>query len=222
MSDPLSSSLSSLQWPKHRKHHSYPHSNSFLLPVTITHINSSSQSSKLSISPCFSFHPLSFHSISLHFISSLLCSSMVWRETRMYTSCSFGSTTRSFPLSFIQSNSYLSTNKEEHRHNIFTITYGIENLIITILRTVLLLILSLHSQRCFMKESFTPPLLLPHSILSPINTQLDLTDHQLSSSQKTYRANTTSRTQACIPFQSPCPDSSYPLFSPTVVSPIPD
>ena len=221
MSNPLSSSLSSLQWPKHHIHHSYPHSNSFLSPVTITHINSSSQSSQLSLCPCFSFHYLSFHSITLHFISSLLCSIMMRRETRGYTSCSIGPTAHSFPLSFIQSNWYLSTKKEEHRQNIFTITYGIENLIIAILRTVPLLMLSLHSQRCFMKESFTPSL-LPWSTLSPISTQLDLADHQLSSSQKTYRANTTARTQACIPFQSPCPDSSYPLFSPTVVSPIPD
>ena len=64
--------------------------------------------------------------------------------------------------------------------------------------------------------------LLPWSTLSPISTQLDLADRQLSSSQKTNRTNTTSHTQACIPFQSPCSDSSYPLFSPTVVSPIPD
>ena len=155
MSNPLSSSFYSLQWPEHHKHHSYHHSNSFLLPVTINHISSSSQSSQLSLCPCFSFHPLSFHSVSLHFISSLLCSIMMWRETRGYTSTSFGPTARSFPLSFIQSNSYLSTKKEEYWQNIFTITYGIENLIIAILRTVLLLILSLHSQWCFMKESFT-------------------------------------------------------------------
>ena len=155
MSDPLSLSLSSLQWPKHHKHHSYPHSNSFLLPVTIIHINSSSQSSQLSLCPCFSFHPLSFHSVSLHFISSLLCSIMMWRETRGYTSCSFGPTAHSFPLSFIQSNSYLSTNKEEHRQKIFTITYGIENLIIAILRTMPLLILLLHSQWRLTKETFT-------------------------------------------------------------------
>ena len=132
-------------------------------------------------------------------------------------------TNRSFLSLVIYSIEFISLNKERRiLTELFTITYGIENLIIAILRTVLLLMSPLHSQRWFMKESFTPSLLLPWSTLSPISTQLDLADRQLSSSQKTNRTNTTSHTQACIPFQSPCSDSSYPLFSPTVVSPIPD
>ena len=117
-------------------------------------------------------------------------------------------TNRSFLSLVIYSIEFISLNKErriltEHlHHNIWH--RKLDHRYTT--NSVVTHIVASQSTMIYERIVHTPSLLLPHSILSPISTQLDLIDRQLSSSQKT---NTTTHTRACIPFQSPCLDSSY-------------